>query len=653
MLLPHIRLHTLAASAMKDLTPELDPILLGPTTVSNKQNAGTSTVKPDGSSGNLLHPDDATTSPLNITDQLAAKDFKTLNVSETVEKKKKPKKLVGFAPEPEEDLREHHKYLEHRKKENSKSNPLGKLPENLAYLYQESRREGLAVTRPLPPLKTSKNLKLKDIPDRPSRPVKEISVANSRTVMNFHYFEIKFPLPSNMLLVDVLYASVSTLDMGKLIRSTYNLFDEKVGLGYNFVGVVSKAGRNYKLSEFAEGTKVFGVVNPALRKGVLQTCIALGPLDHVVAISEEDFSVVESVEVRFKAVTVDSFAVEDQPETDEPTPPDDDTKHSKLKLPAKASYVIEDVLTPMAKFATFGSLYCRAKQALQTIEKAIQSRRNANVLINGADTCLGFTIMQVLASSLYIRDLLSFHVIAVVQNKNCARIQALISQLGPSNTRRFTIVRFDEVNGDLYLRGEVVPIKYKNTADFTFDVVQAVLADHRTPATRSNADPRLDLFVDIIGSRKMFQVSKKLCEIPSLNNETVLSVFSKEKEPLYMILMKPKSSGCAYVAYRDFHTPEPTYLMDPLSSETKTLLNPWSYGWALGIANLFVSRYNYYEKNELEARSEWLREALQLVRNGELKMVVDKVVDWRNNFRREISRMQATDGCIVFKIETF
>lgn len=560
----------------------------------------------------------------------------------------KARKLVGFAPEPEEDLKDHHKYLERKRKERKKDNPFWKIPDELAYLDRKDKKERAPSGPQLPAIKTSKKLKLKDLPDRPTRAVKEISTVNKSTAINFHYFEYKFPLPPNKIMIDVQYSSLTSLDLSKLNKYTYNISDEKVGLGYDYVGVISKVSDDLKNSQFQLGTTVFGVIKPSIRKGSLQTCIVVSTSDPFVLLNKTDISCLDQTKVRLDKNSSTAFVIDEDDSSSFRTPDSTiDIKTNKLKLPPRESYEIDDVLTSTSKFCTFASLYCRAKQAFVTVDQIIRGNGCANVLINGADTCLGYTILQILASSLYSLDILHLNVVAVVRYKSLDQIEALVSHLGPSSTRRFTIVPFDEVNNDLYLKGEKVPTKYKSKELFSSEIFQAILA-----GKKADYDPRLDLFVDIVGSKKMFQTSVGIPNRPSSQDTSVLeSIFGSQQEALYLKIMKPKASGCSYVSYRDFQTPEPSYLVDTLAN--KPLFNPWSAGWTHSLANLLVSRYSYYDVAELECKKEWLLEGLQLVKKEELRMLVNKVTDWRNNFRTDILSLQANDGTIVFKIEAF
>lgn len=652
-ILPHI--HPLVVMSVPN-NPELERF---------NQPISTNSGSKAGYNANTLEDGTSQTCPSSVTTQsdssgLTATDKEDDLTADKLEdlclqeQSKKPRKLVGFAPEPEEELKDHHRYLEQKRKERRKDNPFWKMPDELAYLDRKDQKERAPAGPQLPAIKTSKKLKLKDLPDRPTRAVKEISAVNKSTAINFHYFEIKFPLPANKIMIDVHYSTISSLDLTKLSKYTYNISDEKVGLGYDYVGVISKVSDNLKDSQYQVGATVFGMIKPTLRKGALQTCLVVSASDPLVLVDDDDISSLDLLKVRLDKSASSAFTIdEDDSSSSNAKPePEPETQPRKLKVPHRESYQIEDVLTTTSKFCTFGSLYCRAKQALVTVDKVIRSNGTANVLINGADTCLGYTLMQVLASSLYSRDLLSLNVVAVVRYKSLEQVEAVISHLGPSSTRRFSIVPYDEVNDDLFFKGEKVPIKYKSMEVFSLEIFQALLAGKGPDYDLVKEDPRLDLFVDVVGSKKMFQESVGVGKTSAADNTSVLkSCFGEQKEALFLKIMKPKASGCAYVSYRDFQTPEPTYLVDTMAY--KTFFNPWSTGWTQSFANLLVSRYCYYDVADLECRKEWLVEGLHLVKNEELRVLVNKVTDWRNNFRKDILDLQANDGCIVFKIEAF
>lgn len=600
-----------------------------------------------------IAPDEGSSEPKaeKLKKSLTTNQISNLSATNSNQNFLKPRKLVGFAPEPEEDLNEHHRYLEERRREKLRVNPFWKIPAELSYLDRTSTAP--KVSDNLPTVKTSKSLKLKDIPDRPTRPVKEISTINNQTIINFHYFEINFPLLPNRIMVDVKYASITTMDMSKLAKYSYNITDSKIGFGYDFVGIVSKIGKGVDSTRFSVGTRVFGVICPSGKRGVLQTCIVVEPSDILIPITDEDYDCLLLLPVRLDSQVDNPFIVDEEALKNDQPKAEPVQKPSKLKLPPKASYEIEDILTPLAKFCTFGSIYCRAQQALSRVNTTIRLKGNANILINGADTTLGYTLVQTIASSLYSRDLLGFNLVLVVAHKSIPQMEALITHLGASDTRKFNIVSFDKENDDLFVKGEKIPIKYKPLGEFALDVLLAVLAG-KEPSSLANPEvSKLDLFVDIVGSKKMFQTPINMAQLPVPNTEALSRVFGNDKDVLFLKLMKAKSSGSSYVAYRDFQTPEPTYLTDQKSLANKSIFNPWTVGWTLAVANQFVSKYNYYEAMELEIKPQWVLEALQLVQNGEFRIKVDTVLDWRNNFRRVISKLQQRDSKVVFQIETF
>lgn len=615
-------------------------------------------------------------SELSIPDQDAPSGF-------TGEPKKR--KLVGFAPEPEEDLQEHHKYVEERRKDRLKSNPFWRIPPELAYLEPHKDKEG---PKPIPTSTTKpkprKPKKLEDMRDMPTRPVKEISSVNKSTAINFNYHEVLLPIGRDRVLVEVRYASLSSFDITKLQKYSLNISNERVGIGHDFVGVIADVGRNYRDSDvFKVGVKVFGCTNPIDRKGSLQTCVIVNPTDVLIPITDDELEEMTKVDLKlsFKAspftvddnnsLNEDSSASLSDSDIDDASPPEVPPKvppkdFIALNKPAKAAFLVPSELEPMAKFASFGAQYCRAKEALVLMDKIFRSQESANILINGADTCLGYTLTQILASSVYSDVLQSFNVILVVREPNEAAMKNLVSSLGSGGLKRFHVVSFDMVNTDLVLPGEKVPINYKKVPFFASEIIDSMLQaiPDSEKVTKSNiALTKLDLFIDIIGSKKMFQKSVKMSRLDEVDfpfkkrlgsDVSVASLFGRSDEPLFIKLMKPKIAGSTFISFCRFSILEPSYSADRLLDySNRSYLSPWSSKWTLGLANLFVSKYNYYEKFDLEIKKKWIEEGLRLIKSGELRMKIDEVVDWRNNFRKYVDDLRESDGQVIFKLETF
>lgn len=593
------------------------------------------------------------------------------------ESKSKSKKHVGFAPEPTEDLRAHHKEVQEHREEKLKSNPFWKIPPELSYLEKLSKSPA---PKPIIPThnsqKTGKHVRLEDLPDLPIRAVKEISAINKGTPLNFNYHEVVLPIGPDRILVEVKYASLSSFDLSKLKKYNLNLSYERVGIGYDFVGEIVALGKNYNNSEvFVKGMKVFGVTNPVEKKGALQTCVIINPTDVIIPITDEDIKDIGSVDMELDCTVSLKFQLDDDDE--EVTANDlakiDDTSASEdkanatrsTKIKKRANYEIEKELPTLAKLATFGSQYCRAKQALEPMLKIFKKQKTANILINGADTHLGLILMQILSSSVY-RDVLdTFNVILVVAEKNSERMTKIAEHLGSGGMRNFHVVTFDMINDDIVLPGERIPINYKKVPYFATELFESmfkIIPSSEKIGKRNLNNIKLDLLVDIIGCKKMFQKLVNITKIDAVNfpfKERLeadckpSAIFGETKEPLFLKLMKPKASGSTIISFCDFNTAEPSYLVMEKVKFKSRIVDPWGLSWVLGLANQFVGGYNYYEKFDLQIKQSWVEEGFKLVRNGELRVQIDERKDWRDDFRLSIERLMKHDSQVTFKIEAF
>lgn len=592
----------------------------------------------------------------------------------------KKRKSVGFAPEPEEDLKEHHKYLEERKKDKLKSNPFWRIPAELAYL--EPRME---CPKPLPMLpkanKPRKPKKLEEMKDLPTRAVKEISVVNKYTSLNFYYHEINIPIGSDRILVDVQYASLSSFDLSKFSKYLLNMTNTRVGLGYDYVGEIIEVGSNFlDHPDFKIGTLVYGVTNPLERKGALQSLVIINPRDIIIPISADQLEIMKKTEIQLSFSPKSPFLVDENDSTLSSSSSSlesgladngnqeaqDYPEHDSNRVPKSDPYEIKGTLPTLAKFCCFSAQFCRAKQSLDIMDSIFKKQGHANILINGADTELGYTIIQLLSSSIYSEILQAFNVILVVLASNLKSTRAVVSRLASGGMKKFHVISFDVINESTFPRDKKEKNCFKKVPFFASELFECMFG--ALPASeqisKSTIDrTKLDLFIDIIGSKKMFQkpfdmnlfndgsFPFKSRLAPGLNASSLLG---DSKEQLFTRILKPKNAGSCYVSYCKFSLSEPSYQVEKLVDYGgKSLFDPWSMKWSSDLANLLVSKYNYYEKFDLEIRHEWVEQALQLVLNGELKMKVDEYVDWRSNFRKYIDYIKNQDGQVVFKIEAF
>lgn len=665
-----IRDARLGASDPQNLTPSADGIIIGTVDLTLNNN--------EDSVPESLDPPVPEFSAVSIANPSPDKELDSGHldpnaISQDASNSRR-KKSVGFAPEPEEDLKEHHDYLQNKRTQNLQSSPFWKVPPELAHLEKRSQGPKPLPMRPVDHhTRPKKAVKLDDIPDLPSRAVKEISTVNRYTALNFNYHEVVLPIGPDRILVEVRYVSVSSMDLGKIQRYKYNISNERIGLAYDFVGEIAYLGKNFVGStEFQKGTKVFGVTNPAEKKGALQTCVIVNLSDVLIPITDEMFEQVAKRDLQLSFSAPDQFRIEEESITDpadvdeslrQEAPGSEHATPSHLKKPPARGYQVETSLDTLAKFSVFGSQYCRAKQSLLLMDRVFASQRTANILINGADTCLGFTLVQILASKLY-RDMLdNLNVTMVIQDASRSMMQNFIDGLTHSQQFKFHLVTFDSANEDLILPGESVPLNYKKVPFFATEVLDCVLDIAAEPITKGNfRKAKLDLFIDIVGSRKMFQKNVSPSKFDEVNfpfkarladGVKPSDILNKTKEPLFTKLMKPKSAGASFVSYCDYHMSEPLYLVETLMRVIKKLVDPWSLSWTLGLANTFVSGYYYYEKLDLQIKGAWVQEAFDLVASGELRFRIDEIVDWRDDFRTKFEKLRKVDRHLVFKIEPF
>ncbi|KAI5965531.1 hypothetical protein CANMA_003393 [Candida margitis] len=627
---------------------------------------------------------------------------------------KPKKKSVGFAPPPEEDLREYHKYLQQKEEAELKSSPFHKIPPELAYLEKRNKQ---APPKPIDqtpkPVKPNSRFRLSDLPDLSKLKffdVKDLSVQNKETELQFHYTTIDLPPSSSSVIVDIKYGSLNSFDLSKVNQYLLNMSNVKVVLGYEFSGVVTNVGSSMQ-KKFAVGDHVFGLIDPTSRRGALSTSQIIYPgRDVLVKVDEgvlnqlEDididldanddnkaFDVGEEEEVEEEtagtadpakseeqggtdvpAKSKDSEEIEEATDSTEPSQPVESTKDattdtsvddlaSKTSRSTLQSKKVD--IPPLAKLSAISLLYNRAKQMLQSLNV---KNKKVNILVNGADTDIGLTIIQLLLAE-YKFDFISL--ILVIREKSLDYMNGLIERFekkyyDPSTTKRLRCIPFDIVNDGLYFPGERVPISYKKPDFFATEVIDALLIPHSNELIdKSNINEyKLDLFIDLIGCKKYFQsTSTKLHEIDTLNlpfkqhiSTSIENLFDAgTKEPFLTRILKPKKSGSAVVSGCKFTLREPSYNIDKLIDFSEQgVLNPWTSKWSSNILNNWTS-YNYFEEIYLKIKQQWCEQSLQLILDGKLKFKIDKIVDWRKDYKKYVKALKENDGKIIVEVEEF
>lgn len=574
----------------------------------------------------------------------------------------KPKKSVGFAPPPE-DLQEHHENLRRLEEEKKKGIPFHRMPPELRYLEKIHQTPGPKPIVTPAPVKQHKPTKM--LGDLKRAHVKDISVINKDTEVNFNFPHIDLPIPNHNVLVSVKYGGLNSFDISKLNKYAYNLSDYKVGLGYEFVGEIVDIGSNVK--ELAKGDYVLGIVSPYGRKGALSSSLLLNPAkDFLVKLDEMTVEKLESIDPYLR---LDSYDATDGEEQGQKRKQEEEPKEEqeKEKAPHRRiiKYKVEDQMPTLAKPAVIPVLYCKAKQALQHLSKT----SNPKLLINGADTNLGFTLIQLLVSSLY--EFESVTAVLVVKESHLKLTKQFVTHIVQTNTslceKNLNVVSYDLVNEDIVLPGEKTPVNYKKPDLMAVDILDAMLKNSKEKVSKHNInDHKLDLIIDIVGSHCLHKTSiryKKLdyLQFPVVDNidpESKLSQLFKGnvKEPFFVKLLKPKSHGSGYVSFCKFNLSDPSYSIDKLidastQSSEQLIFNPWQSKWGSGIANSLLA-YNYYDEINLQTSRKWIIEGLNLFLKQELQFKIDDYLDWRD-FKPIIKQIRKRDEKYLFKVEDF
>lgn len=566
--------------------------------------------------------------------------------------KKAKKKSVGFAPPPEEDLKEHHKIIKQKEEMRAKSHPFHKIPPELAYLEKRNRTlDPKPIDKPAPPpsarpsTTTPVSSYLPPLSKLKFFDIKHLSVQNSETELHFQYSQINLPPSNDSIIVDMKYGGLNSIDVAKIHRYRLNLSNVKVGLGYEFSGVVTNVGANYT-SKFAEGDVVYGLVEVSSRRGALSSSQIIYPSrDVVIKIDQEKLDKLDEMNIDITNMdSHESFQVGEDAEDDGASTNDSQNSTGSAKdVPA------------LAKLCSFPLLYNCAKQLL----KYLKIKNNqANILINGGDTNIGLTIIQLLLGS-YNLDYLNL--IVIVRDHTQAHMEKLIEQLqekfkDPASVKRVRCISFDSVNEELVFPAEVVLTTYKKKDFFASEVIDALLVPQvsQEKINEKNINSyKLDMIIDLIGCKKFFQTtSTKIDTIDSIHMPfkdnitcSVGKLFNGNvKEPFLKRILKPKSFGSCLVSGCNFYMEEPSYDSHRFIESTTLWTNSW-------VSN-YWSTYNYYDMNVWGQRwkSDYTEEGLQMVLEGKLKFKVDEYTDWKNYKRTDVKEK---DAKIIVKVEDF
>lgn len=587
---------------------------------------------------------------------------------------KKKKKAVGFAAEPVEELWEHHKTVEKKQRQEMRLHPFQKIPPELAYLEKKANPGPQPLEKTTPKRQPSQAL-LGNLGDLRNMPVKELSVQNKRTEINFHHTLVWLPVLKNQVLVDIDYVLLQLIDLAKINRYGLNLLEKKVGLGYEYSGTVSHLG-TINQYEIKVGDRVYGIITSDGHKGTLTSLlVVLLTSDIIIVIDDDMWTKMNETEIRLDFtkptdefdIDLDDDSVEGAREShgdrgsiaaSNHTTNSGSTFHNKR---TNAFALDQTHLPPLAKFSAISECYCRARQVLDHLKVTT----SASVLINGGDTILGQTILQVLFAE--YEQLARANIILIVADANKERTEAFVDSLkrmyfDPAKTFTFSIVTFD-MAPILFIPGKPTPeelavTNYKKLDYFASEVLEKLFANHNAhigpPVLALTVNEwKLDLFVDIIGLKKYFQHSVALAKMDEIQfpvhdhlGAPLYDVFNgKDKLPLFLKLLKPKKYRLAFVLLCEWGVRNPLYLIDKLQPYKELKL-------ALG-TSLFnmMLYYNYYDELLLRALQKWCTNAYQLVVDEKLKFDIDALVDWRDNTRKHLAEMRQRDMKMIFQVE--
>lgn len=618
------------------------------TTITTDHDSNDTSIKTDvGTKGNSYTGRTSQSANINKVDNNQRDDINTNPVNtpnpSTQSTPSKPKKAVGFAALPEEDLTQHHKDIKKKEAIRAESNSFHKIPPELAYL----QRRSIPIPKPIIPENKPVITKIatKELGDLKKMPIKVISVQNQNTEINFDYSTIKRPIQAKSVLVDVKYAGLNSRDLFKIYQFGLNVSNKQIGLGYEFVGIILDSNHQ----DYIVGDTVVGLVDPSSKQGSLSTSLLLYPgYDHLIVIDNEYLERLKKIDIKLK-FDVNSFEID----SDDSESIDIDSDLTAVEdVPKKKrvyGYEISDTLDNLGKLVSFPSLYCRSMQILSHL--TYKNNGKLNILINGADTNLGFTLIQIIFS-----QYTNLNLILIVREELIEKVHGFIRNLN-FDSNSVKVIAFDSSQDELQIPGARVASQYKKPEFFATEILDALFS------TRIDSDPlidfknivnyQLDLFIDLIGNKKMFQPKVKFDQIDEINlpfkahlKESVSTLFSGQvKEPFFFKLLKPKASGSAFVSACKFETKRPSYAVHDLYQQAST--------WGKLMGNTFTG-YNWFEEIDLKVKSNWLQQGLELLLDGQLKFDINHVLDWRNKVTKtKIKELKESDRKLVLKIEDY
>ena len=133
--------------------------------------------------------------------------------------------------------------------------------------------------------------------------VKNISVQNKETELQFHYTTINLPPSSDSVIVDIKFGGLNALDYAKINQYVLNLSNVKVGMGYEFSGVITNVGSSMA-KNYSVGI-MFWVNRPYIKTWIIIIkSIDLPNRDVLIKVDEETLNKLHQVDININTAGV-------------------------------------------------------------------------------------------------------------------------------------------------------------------------------------------------------------------------------------------------------------------------------------------------------------------------------------------------------------
>ena len=177
---------------------------------------------------------------------------------------------------------------------------------------------------------------------------------NKETELQFHYTTINLPPSSDSVIVDIKFGGLNVLDYAKINQYVLNLSNVKVGMGYEFSGVITNVGSSMA-KNYSVGDYVFGLIDPTSRRGSLSSSQLIYPnRDVLIKVDEETLNKLHQIDININTAGVGKdFQIEEDEQSS--TTPEEDSK-DEVSATSRKNSEPHSTLPPLAKLCSFP--YC-------------------------------------------------------------------------------------------------------------------------------------------------------------------------------------------------------------------------------------------------------------------------------------------------------